>query len=379
MEKANDIKRIKVMTIFGTRPDIIRLSRIFVKLDKYFNHVMVHAHQNFDYELDGIFFDEMGIRQPDYSLNVRADSLGKQIANIIEQSERVLAKEIPDCVLILGDVNSALSVIIARRMHIPVFHMEAGNRAFDANIPEEVNRNIIDHISDINLPYSENARQYLLREGIAAETIFVTGSPLFEVYNYYRDKIDGSDVLNRTGLKEGDYFVASLHREENIARDRTLLRLAETLNAVSQTYRLPVIFGVHPRTQKRLEESQIRLDPLVKLCKPFGYLDYLKLMKNCFCALSDSGTILEECSIVGFPAVQVRVSSERPEAYDQGAAILSGLDKDMVLQAIDIITGQFRDGEKFKIPHSYQEPNVSGKIVRIIASQAKNILRKYYG
>jgi UDP-N-acetylglucosamine 2-epimerase (non-hydrolysing) len=371
-------KKLKVMTIFGTRPEIIRLSRIFAKLDRYFDHIMVHAHQSFDYEMDGIFFEQMGIRKPDHSLSVKADTLGKQIANIIDQSEQVLIKEKPDCVLIMGDVNSALSSIIARRMRIPIFHMEAGNRAFDANIPEEANRMIIDHISDINLPYSENARQYLLREGVKPETIFVTGSPLREVYDYYKEKIDKSDILKQLDIEKGEYFIVSLHREENVDRDETLAKLVGTLNAVARNYKKSVVFGVHPRTKKRLEQLGAHLDPLVKLCKPFGYFDYMKLMKDSFCALSDSGTILEECSIVGFPAVQVRVSSERPEAYDEGAAILSGLDKDMVLQAIDIVTGQFAAGEKFKVPYNYQEPNVSGKIVRVIASQAKNILKKYH-
>ncbi len=377
MGRADRIKRRKVMTIFGTRPEIVRLSRIFVKLDRYFNHVMVHAHQSFDYEMDGIFFEQMGIRQPDYSLDVKAGSLGKQIANIVEQSEQVLIKEKPDCVLVLGDTNSALSAIVARRMRIPVFHMEAGNRAFDANIPEEVNRNIVDHISDINLPYSENARQNLLREGIAPETIFVTGSPLPEVYNYHKDKIESSDILKRIGLSQGKYFVASLHREENVDDRQALLKLVEILNGAVKAYQIPVIFGVHPRTRRRFEKEKVKFDPLVRFCKPFGYSDHIKLMKDSFCALSDSGTILEECSIIGFPAVQVRTSSERPEAYDEGVAILSGLNKDAVLQAIDIVTDQFKSGDKFKIPYSYQDYNVSGKIVRIIASKAGNILKKY--
>ncbi len=375
--EAKIAKKIKVATVFGTRPEIIRLSRIFEKLDRHFNHVMVRTSQNYDYELDKIFFEQMGIRKPDYSLNVKADSLGGQIANIIIQCEEVFLKEKPDCILILGDTNSALSTIVAKRMKIPIFHMEAGNRCFDENVPEEINRRIIDHISDINLPYSENARQYLIREGIRNETIFVTGSPLWEVFNYYKKKIADSDILDRLGLKKGKYFSASLHREENVDRKEALTKLADILDAVAKVYKLPVIFSIHPRTKKRLDQEGLKLNSLVKSHKPFGYFDYINLQQNSFCALSDSGTILEECSMIKFPAVQVRTSSERPEAYDEGAAILSGLDKDMVLQSIEIVTSQFAGNEIFKAPACYQEENVSGKIVRLIASQAKNILRKY--
>jgi UDP-N-acetylglucosamine 2-epimerase (non-hydrolysing) len=377
MMKTEAIKKLKVATVFGTRPEIIRLSRIFEKLDRHFDHVMVNTSQNYDYELDEIFFEQMGIRKPDYSLKVKSDSLGGQIANIIAQSEGVFFKEKPDCILILGDTNSALSAIIAKRMRIPIFHMEAGNRCFDESVPEETNRKIIDHVSDINLAYSENARQYLAREGIKPETVYVTGSPLWEVFSHYKKQISESNILDRLDLKKGGYFVVSLHREENVGYAQALSKLVDTLDAVANAYKLPVIFGIHPRTKIRLKQEGLKLHPLVKPHKPFGYFDYVNLQKNSFCVLSDSGTILEECSMIEFPAVQLRTSSERPEAYDEGAAILSGLDKSMVLQSIEIITGQFAANENFKAPGCYRETNVSGKIVRLIASQAKNILRKY--
>jgi UDP-N-acetylglucosamine 2-epimerase (non-hydrolysing) len=369
--------KLKVLTIFGTRPEIIRLSRIFEKLDRYFDHVMVRTSQNFDYELDGIFFKEMGLRTPDYTLKVKAESLGGQIANILIECEKVLLKEKPDCVLILGDTNSALSAIIAKRMKIPIFHMEAGNRCFDENVPEEINRRIIDHISDINLPYGENARQYLIKEGINPGTVYVTGSPLWEVFNHYKKQIAESDILKRLNLKKGRFFCASLHREENIGKKATLVKLAETLNAVADVYKLPVIFSTHPRTKIRLKQEGLKLHSLILAHKPFGYFDYVNLQMNSFCALSDSGTILEECSMAGFPAIQVRTSSERPEAYEAGAAILSGLDKGMVLHSIEIIAGQTAKKVRFLPPACYQEANVSDKIVRLIASQAINILRKY--
>ena len=361
------MKKIKVMTIFGTRPEIIRLSRVFAKLDQYVDHIMVHTGQSYDYEMNKVFFDDLGIRKPDHFLEVKAETLGRQIANIIEKSETVLVKEKPDAVLVLGDTNSALASIVAKRMRIPIFHMEAGNRCFDENVPEEINRRIVDHISDINLPYSENARLYLIQEGIPPGSIYVTGSPFAEIYGYYRESIDRSAILRELGLEPKGYFVASLHREENVDDDAALKKLVESLNAVASEYHLPIIVSTHPRTAKRLAETKLKADPLINFHKPMGYFDYNHLQKNAFCVISDSGTIHEESSLMGFPAIQARVSSERPEAFDEGVAILSGIDKDAVLQAIEITTKQVAAGEKFNVPRNYQDQNVSGKVLRLIA------------
>jgi len=370
MEKKSTDK-LKVMTIFGTRPEIIRLSRVFAKLDQYIHHIMVHTGQSYDYEINKIFFEQLAIRQPDYFLEVKAETLGGQLANIIARSEEVLLKEKPDALLILGDTNSALSAIVAKRMKIPIFHMEAGNRCFDENVPEEISRKIIDHISDINLPYSENARLYLLREGIAPGKIYVIGSPMAEVLSYYQSGIEQSKILTELGLSSQKYFLASLHREENVDSQESLIELIESLNAVADKYQLPIMVSTHPRTAKRLAEQQLKVHQLINFHKPFGYFDYIQLQKNAFCVLSDSGTILEEASILQFPAVQVRVSSERPEAYDEGVAILSGLDQNVILQSIEIISGQRQAGEKFNIPKNYQNTNVSSKVLRLIVGLAK--------
>ncbi|MEK7173349.1 MAG: UDP-N-acetylglucosamine 2-epimerase (non-hydrolyzing) [Patescibacteria group bacterium] len=374
MEKKSADK-LKVMTIFGTRPEIIRLSRVFAKLDQYVHHVMVHTGQSYDYEMNKIFFEQLAIRQPDYFLEVKAETLGGQLANIIAKSEEVLLKERPDALLVLGDTNSVLGAIVAKRMKIPIFHMEAGNRCFDENVPEEINRRIIDHISDINLPYSENARLYLLREGIHPGKIYVTGSPMAEILQHYQTLIDQSTVLADLQLSAGQYFLASLHREENVDNQESLVKLLEALNAVAEKYQLPVIMSTHPRTAKRLAEQPLKIHQLINFHKPFGYFDYVQLQKNAFCVLSDSGTILEEASILQFPAVQVRVSSERPEAYDEGVAILSGLDQNVILQSIEIISGQCQAGEKFNVPKNYQDTNVSSKVLRLIVGLAK-IARK---
>ena len=364
------------MTIFGTRPEIIRLSRVFAKFDQYVNHIMVHTGQSYDYEMNEIFFEQMKIRKPDYFLEVKAETLGGQIANIIAKSEKVLKKEMPDAVLILGDTNSALAAIIAKRMKIPIFHMEAGNRCFDENVPEEVNRKIVDHISDINLPYSENARLYLIQEGIHPGTIYVTGSPIAEVLNFFGKAIDNSDILKQLKLTKNKYFVASIHREENVEKKESLNKLIDALNTVARTYKMPIIISTHPRTANRLKEYNFKVNKLINFHKPFGYLNYVKLEKNAFCVLSDSGTIQEESSILGFPAIQVRNSSERPEAFDEGTLILSGLDKDIILQAIEIITNQFSVGEKFNVPKNYQDTNVSSKVLRLIVGLTKIVKEK---
>jgi UDP-N-acetylglucosamine 2-epimerase (non-hydrolysing) len=364
------------MTIFGTRPEIIRLSRIFAKLDKYVNHIMVHTGQSYDYEMNEIFFEQMKIRKPDYFLEVKAETLGEQIANIIAKSEKILKKEMPDAVLILGDTNSALAAIITKRMKIPIFHMEAGNRCFDENVSEEVNRKIVDHISDINLPYSENARLYLIQEGIHPGTIYVTGSPMAEVLNFFGKAIDNSEILKQLKLTKNKYFVVSLHREENVEKKESLTGLIDALNVVAETYKMPIIMSTHPRTASRLKEYNFEINELINFHKPFGFLDFVKLERNAFCVLSDSGTIQEESSILGFPAIQVRNSSERPEAFDEGVLILSGLDKDIILQAIEIITKQFSAGEKFNIPRNYQDTNVSSKVLRLIVGLTKIVKKK---
>lgn len=372
----NQYKKLKVMTIFGTRPEIIRLSRVFAKLDQYVNHIMVHTGQSYDYEMSKIFFNDLKIRKPDYFLGVKADTLGGQIANIISRSEEVFKKELPDAVLVLGDTNSALAAIIAKRMKIPVFHMEAGNRCFDESVPEEINRRIVDHVSDINLPYSENARLYLVREGIHPGTIFVTGSPIAEVLNHYKKQIDQSKILKRLKLSKGKYFVASLHREENVDNKESLAKLIDALNAVAENFKLPIITSTHPRTAKRLREFKFKTNKLVNFNAPLGYFDYINLQKNSFCVMSDSGTIPEESSILGFPAIQVRNSSERPEALDEGAVILSGLDKDVILQSIGIVTAQYAKREQFNVPRNYLDTNVSSKVLRLVVGLVKIVKKR---
>lgn len=370
MKKSN-INKLKIMTIFGTRPEIIRLSRVFAKLDQYVNHIMVHTGQSYDYEMNQVFFENLKVRKPDYFLEVKSETLGGQIAKIIERSEEVLKKEMPDAVLILGDTNSSLAAIIAKRMKIPIFHMEAGNRSFDENLPEEINRRIVDHISDINLPYSENARLYLMREGVHPGTIFMTGSPMAEIWEAYKNNVKKSRILKDLKLSNKKYFVASIHREENVDSKESLVKLIDSLNAVAEIYKMPIIMSTHPRTKNRLEEYNLKFHKLINFHKPLGYFDYNNLQLNAFCVLSDSGTILEESSIMGFPAIQMRVSSERPEGFDEGVLILSGLDKDIILQAVDITTKQVAAGEKFNIPRNYRDINVSSKVLRLIVGLAK--------
>lgn len=375
MKKSN-INKLKIMTIFGTRPEIIRLSRVFAKLDQYINHIMVHTGQSYDYEINQVFFDNLKVRKPDYFLEVKSETLGGQIAKIIERSEEVLKKEMPDAVLILGDTNSSLAAIIAKRMKIPIFHMEAGNRSFDENIPEEINRRIVDHISDINLSYSENARLYLMREGVHPGAIYVTGSPMAEIWEAYKNNVKKSQILKDLKLSNKKYFVASIHREENVDSKESLVKLIDSLNTIAETYKMPIIMSTHPRTKNRLEEYNLKANKLINFHKPLGYFDYNNLQLNAFCVLSDSGTILEESSIMGFPAIQMRVSSERPEGFDEGVLILSGLDKDIILQAVDITTKQVAAGEKFNIPRNYRDTNVSSKVLRLIVGLTKIIQGK---
>jgi len=372
------MKKIKVMTILGTRPEIIRLSMVMKKLDKYVDHVIVHTNQNYDYELNKVFFDDLNLRKPNHILDVKGNLIGELIGNILSQCEKVLIEEKPDAVLILGDTNSALSCIIAKRMKIPIFHMEAGNRCFDERVPEEINRRIVDHTSDINLCYSEHARRNLLREGLAPQNIFVTGSPLKEVYNHFWDKIEESDILDRMKLEKKKYLVASIHREENLDNPENFRLILEALNELVSKYKMPIIFSTHPRTRKKLKEYNFELDPRIKFMKPFGMFDYIKLQKNALCNLSDSGTIHEDAAIMRIPAVNVRESTERPEVYDTGNTIMTGMNKDIIVQSVSTVISQFEDKIYFKAPYNYEDEICSDKIVRLIIGLSSIIRKKNY-
>lgn len=367
---AKDSKSLKVMTILGTRPEIIRLARILPKLDEYLNHVIVYTSQSYSPELSTVFFKDFKLRKPNYILNVRSDTLGGLIANILKQTEAAMIKEKPDALLVLGDTNSALSAIMAKRMKIPIFHMEAGNRSFDDNVPEEINRRIVDHISDYNLAYTENSRTYLLKEGIHPGTIYVTGSPMAEVLNYYQEAIEKSAILERLNLTERKYLVASAHREENVDNPVHLKELFGSLNYVAQKYKLPVIVSLHPRTKDRLSKIKIKINKLVRLETPFGFFDFNKLQKYALCVLSDSGTIQEESAIMGFRGIQMRVSSERPEAFDAGTIILTGHNKETIQKAIDLVVDLENKGEVLEIPEGYKNPYVSTTVVKLILGLA---------
>lgn len=366
---------LKVMTILGTRPEIIRLSRILPKLDEYLNHIIVYTSQNYSPELSTVFFKDFKLRKPNYILDVKSETLGGLIANILKQTEAAMIKEKPDALLVLGDTNSALSAIMAKRMKIPIFHMEAGNRSFDDNVPEEINRRIIDHISDYNLAYTENSRTYLLKEGIHPGSIYVTGSPMAEVLNYYQEAIEKSAILERLNLTERKYFVASAHREENVDNPTHLKELFGSLNYVAQKYKLPVIVSLHPRTKDRLSKIKIKINKLVRLETPFGFFDFNKLQKYALCVLSDSGTIQEESSIMGFRGIQMRVSSERPEAFDAGTIILTGHNKETIQKAIDLVVDLENKGEVLEIPEGYKNPHVSTTVVKLILGLAS--IRKH--
>ena len=373
------MKKLKLMTIMGTRPEIIRLSEIIKKADKYFDHVLVHTGQNWDYTLNQVFFEDLEIREPDYYLNSVGETLGDTIGNIIAKSYEVLLKEKPDALLLLGDTNSALSAIAAKRLKVPIFHMEAGNRCFDQNLPEEINRKIVDHISDINLPYTENSRRYLLSEGFRKEHIFVTGSPMTEVLELNLHKIENSDILNKLNLEKGKYIVLSSHREENVDKEETFNNLVESINAVAEKYNLPIIFSVHPRTRKKLEERNIKFNSLVQEMKPFGFFDYCNLQKNSFCVLSDSGTLSEESAILEFPAISIRTSTERPEVIDKGNIILAGVKKDEILSSLEIATEMFKTDKKNIKPYDYLDDNVSDKVIKVIRSYTNIVNRVIWG
>lgn len=360
------MRKLKVMTIVGTRPEIIRLAETIKKCDLYFEHILVHTGQNWDYTLNDVFFKELELREPNHFLGVVGNNLGETMGNIIAKSYEILVQEQPDALLILGDTNSCLSAIAAKRLKIPVFHMEAGNRCFDQNVPEEINRRIVDVTSDINLAYTEHARRYLLSEGMRKEYTFVTGSPLPEVFARYMPKIDESDVLERLGLEKGKFILVSAHREENIDNDENFKSLTDALNAIAETYNMPVIYSTHPRSWKRIEEKGIKFHENIKQLKPFGFYDYNKLQKESFCVLSDSGSLAEESNIMGFPAVSIRTSTERPEAVDKGSVILGGITFDSITQAIEVITKEKELGEELVKVHDYTDINVSTKVVNII-------------
>lgn len=368
---------LKVMTIVGTRPEIIKLSRVMAELDKYTEHVIVHTGQNFDYELNQIFFKELGIREPDYYMDAAGKNAAETISNVIRKSDELIDEVRPDAVLLYGDTNSCLAVISAKRKKIPIFHMEAGNRCFDQRVPEEINRKIVDHLSDINMPLSEHARRYLLDEGIRPETVIKTGSPMTEVLAYHKTAIDECDILEKENLRSGEYFIVSTHREENVDSEKNFHDLLESLNAITEKYNKKIIVSTHPRTRKKLERMGfVNSNPLVEFMKPFGFIEYVKLQQEAFCVISDSGTITEESSILHFPAITVRQAHERPEGMDEGTLIMTGLNKDRILDAIDVVTSQYASGKDaiHSIP-DYSPDNVSKKVVRIILSYTDYVNR----
>jgi UDP-N-acetylglucosamine 2-epimerase (non-hydrolysing) len=370
------MKKLKVVTVVGTRPEIIRLSRVMAALDQYCDHVLVHTGQNYDYELNEIFFQDLGIRKPDHFLNAAGATGAETIGNVIISVDRVLAEIEPEALLVLGDTNSCMAVIPAKRRKIPTFHMEAGNRCFDMRVPEEINRRIVDHTADINLTYSTIARDYLLREGLSPDMVIKTGSPMFEVLNYYREGIEASDVLTRLGLEQGKFFVVSAHREENIDSDTNFGKLVETLNTVAEHYGYPVIVSTHPRTQKRVDALGVKFHENVRLLKPLGFKDYNKLQLESKAVLSDSGTINEESSILNFPALNIREAHERPEGMEEASVMMVGLEVDRVMQGLQVLEGQSRGTERsLRLVGDYSMPNVAEKVVRIIHSYRDYVMR----
>ena len=362
------MRRLKVMTIVGTRPEIIRLSAVIKAADRYFDHVLVHTGQNWDYTLNEVFFEELGLKKPDYSLDSVGKDLGETVGNIIAKSYALMQEIKPDAILILGDTNSALSAYSAKRLKIPVFHMEAGNRCFDQNVPEEINRRIVDHMSDINLCYTEHSRRYLLAEGKRPDHLFVTGSPMAEVLEEHKDSIDNSDVLKRLGLEKDKYMLLSAHREENIDNEKTFASLMTAINKAAEAYSMPIVYSTHPRSLKRIEESGFKFNPLVKNLKPFGFFDYNHLQKNSFCVLSDSGTLSEESAMLGFPGVLIRTSTERPEVLDKGTVIIGGVTNEEVSRAVELSRAMHERCEPTVLANDYHDKNVSVKVVKIIQS-----------
>lgn len=367
------MKKLKVITLIGTRPEIIRLSEVMKACDRYFDHKVIHTGQNWDYTLNQVFFENLELREPDFYLESVGDTLGETMGNIIAKSFKVLSDEKPDAILLLGDTNSALSAISAKRLKIPIFHMEAGNRCFDQNVPEEINRKIVDHISDINLPYTEHSRRYLLSEGIRKEHIFVTGSPMREVLAKHKDKINKSPILSDLKLEKDKYFVVSAHREENIDNEANFNSLMNALNSIAEKYQLPIIYSTHPRSLKKITERGFKLHPLIQVLKPFGFFDYNQLQKNAFCVLSDSGTLSEESAMLDFAGVLIRTSTERPEVLDKGTVVIGGIKAEEIEQAIELSTGMKINKEPVEIAIDYKDTNVSVKVVKIIQSYSKII------
>ena len=371
--------KLKLMTVLGTRPEIIRLSAVIPCADRYFHHVLVHTGQNYDYTLNKIFFDDLGLRAPDYYLESVGKDLGETMGNIIAKSYDVMRRERPDALLVLGDTNSALAAISAKRLKIPIFHMEAGNRCWDWNVPEMVNRVIVDRISDVNMPYTENSRRYLLSEGYDGKFIFVTGSPMREVLENQKEKILQSDVLSRLGLEEKKYILLSAHREENIDDEGHFLSLMRAINDIAETYDMPVVYSTHPRSRKFIEQRAFRFHPNVRSLEPFGFFDYNRLQLSSYCVLSDSGTLSEESAMLDFPAVLIRTSTERPEALDAGTIVLGGVTRKSVEQAMALAVSMFENNEPTAMPDDYQDVNVSVKVVKIIESYADIVMRTTWG
>lgn len=362
------MKKMKLMTIIGTRPEIIRLSAVIKKADQYFDHVLVHTGQNWDYTLNEVFFKDLGLREPNYYLDSVGKDLGETMGNIIGKSYDVLAREKPDALLVLGDTNSALAAISAKRLKIPIFHMEAGNRCWDWNVSEMINRKIVDHISDINLPYTENSRRYLLDEGIDGKTIFVTGSPMREVLRDHESEIEKSAVLGTLDLEPNKYILVSAHREENIDNEENFMSLMSSINTIAERYKLPVIYSTHPRSQKFIDQRRFKFHPLVQNLKPFGFMDYNKLQKNAYCVLSDSGTLSEESAMLGFAGVLIRTSTERPEVLDKGTVVIGGIKEQTIEQSIELAVAMRDNSEELTMPHDYQDTNVSVKVCKVIQS-----------
>jgi UDP-N-acetylglucosamine 2-epimerase (non-hydrolysing) len=363
-----EIKKLRLMTIVGTRPEIIKMSEIIKKADKYFDQILVHTGQNYDYELNKIFFDDLGLREPDYYLGVAGDNLGQTMGNVISKSYELMEKVQPEALIVLGDTNSCLCVISAKRLKIPVFHMEAGNRCKDENLPEEVIRRVVDVTSDVNLCYSEHARRYILDTGVKPEYTFVVGSPMAEVLNNYKDKIEKSNILNELGLKTGKYILLSAHREENIDIDGNFFSLMNAVNAMAENYDIPILYSCHPRSKKYIESRGFQFDKRIIQHKPLGFFDYNQLQKNAFCVVSDSGTIPEECAYFKFPAISVRTSTERPEAMDKGVFTIGSINTEQVLQAVELAVSMRANGDDAVDVPAYMDHNVSTKVIKIIQS-----------
>ncbi len=365
------MQKLKLMTIVGTRPEIIRLSEVIKCADKYFEHILVHTGQNYDYTLNGVFFEDLNLRAPDFFLESVGSNLGETMGNIIAKSFELMQEVKPEAVLLLGDTNSALSAISAKRLKIPIFHMEAGNRCWDWNVSEMINRKIVDHISDINLPYTEHSRRYLLSEGIDGKTVFVTGSPMREVLKAHEDKIAQSDVLDRLNLTQHKYILLSAHREENIDNEQNFMSLMNGVNSIAQRYNMPIIYSCHPRSEKHIKARGFEFHPLVQPMKPFGFIDYNKLQKNAYCVLSDSGTLSEESAMLNFPAVLIRTSTERPEVLDKGSVVVGGITGEEVEQAMNLAVSMYDAGEPYVMAEDYADENVSVKVVKIVQSYTK--------